>query len=431
MARHHQPPAATGNPLITISMRAAKRLRDGHVWAYRSDVINEAGAAAGAIVDVADERGRGLGSALYSNASVIALRLLARKSLPASPAISQLVPERLRDAIAYRGRMVHNTDAYRIVFSEADGLPGLVIDRYNDLLTLQVLTQAFDREELRSVVLNEITQALQPRAIFERVDARIRELEKLPALQDRLVWPGLAHPVAPNEGATRVGHPHPEQAHEPTTDDLRPTTVFQMNGVRFQFDALAGQKTGAFLDQRENYAAVERYAHGEALDCFCYQGGFSLHLARACSQVAGVDSSRSALEIAEQNAQLNGREIEWLEANAFDLLKDYSAAKRQYDIIVLDPPAFAKNRASVPTALRGYKELNLRALRMLRPGGVLATCSCSHHVSEPDFLQMLASSAADAGRRVRILETRGAALDHPRVATVPETAYLKCVICSV
>jgi 23S rRNA (cytosine1962-C5)-methyltransferase len=204
-----------------------------------------------------------------------------------------------------------------------------------------------------------------------------------------------------------------------------------MNGVRFHFDTLAGQKTGAFLDQRENYAAVEKYAHGEALDCFCYQGGFALHLARVCSGVTGVDSSRPALEVAEQNAQLNEREIEWLEANAFDLLKDYASAGRQYDTIVLDPPAFAKNKASVPTALRGYKEINLRALKMLRPGGILATCSCSHHVSEADFMAMLASAAADSGRLVRVLEHRSAALDHPTIATIPETSYLKCIMCRV
>ena len=209
-----------------------------------------------------------------------------------------------------------------------------------------------------------------------------------------------------------------------------------MNGVRFHYGALGGQKTGAFLDQRENYAAAARYAHGQALDCFTYQGGFALHLARVCDHVAAVDSSRPALEVAEQNEQLNGEhhrsgEIEWTEANAFDLLKDYATAARQYDTIVLDPPAFAKSKRAVDTALRGYKELNLRALKMLRPGGVLVTCSCSFHVSEGEFLEMLGSAAADAGRRVRILEKRGAAIDHPVLLNMPETAYLKCLICQV
>lgn len=402
----------TGNPLITVSSRAAQRLRSGHVWIYRSDIVKGGDAPAGAVVDVVDERSRALGTVLYSNSSVIALRLLTRKPLLASDAITQVIPERLRSAIAYRKKVVSSSDAYRIVFSEADGLPGLMVDRYNDLLTLQALTQAFDREDFRSVVMAELTSALGPRAIFERVDARIRALEKLPPLEDRLLW-------------------HDANGDGPMAGANASKTIFSLNGVRFHFDALAGQKTGAFLDQRENYAAVECYAHGEALDCFCYQGGFTLHLARACSTVTGVDSSRPALEIAEQNAQLNGRNIEWLEANAFDLLKDYAAARGTYDTIVLDPPAFAKNRASVPTALRGYKELNLRALKMLRPGGILATCSCSHHVSEADFMAMLASAAADSGRIVRILERRGAALDHPAVATIPETSYLKCIICSV
>jgi 23S rRNA (cytosine1962-C5)-methyltransferase len=204
--------------------------------------------------------------------------------------------------------------------------------------------------------------------------------------------------------------------------------------VQFHFDGLSGQKTGAFLDQRENYAAAARYAHGAALDVFTYQGGFALHLARVCASVAGVDASRPALEIAEQNEQLNRAqhgcsEIEWIEANAFDLLKDYATAGRQYDTIVLDPPAFAKTKRTVPTALRGYKELNLRALKMLRPGGILVSCSCSFHVSEAEFVGMLGAAAADTGRQVRILEKRGAAMDHPVLLNVPETAYLKCVIC--
>ena len=203
-----------------------------------------------------------------------------------------------------------------------------------------------------------------------------------------------------------------------------------MNGVKFRFAALAGQKTGAFLDQRENYAAAEQYAHGEALDVCCYQGGFALHLARRCERVIGVDSSRPALEVADENAALNQREIEWIEANAFDLLKDYSAA-RKFDTIVLDPPAFAKGKRDLDAAIRGYKEMNLRALKMLRPGGVLVTCSCSYHVSEQDFLQVVADAALDAHRTVRLLEKRGQAKDHPILLTVPETAYLKAVFLQV
>jgi 23S rRNA (cytosine1962-C5)-methyltransferase len=206
-----------------------------------------------------------------------------------------------------------------------------------------------------------------------------------------------------------------------------------MNGLRFQFDALAGQKTGAFLDQRENYSAAERYASGRALDCFTYQGGFALHLNRVCEQVTAVDISRPALETADQNWDLNkdtfkDRDIEWIEANAFDLLRDYADKGEKYDVVVLDPPAFAKSKTSAAKAIGGYKELNLRALKMLRPGGKLITCSCSFHVSESEFVEMLGSAAADAHRPVRILEKRGQSQDHPVLLNVPETHYLKCII---
>jgi 23S rRNA (cytosine1962-C5)-methyltransferase len=199
-------------------------------------------------------------------------------------------------------------------------------------------------------------------------------------------------------------------------------------GVRFYYDGLEGQKTGAFLDQRENYAAAARYAHGEALDAFCYQGGFALHLAARCSTVTGVDSSRPALEVAEKNATQNGRDLEWIEGNAFDLLRDYAAANRRYDAIVLDPPAFAKTKRDLDKALRGYKELNLRAMKMLRPGGILVSCSCSFHVSATDFLNVVADAAQDAHKSLRVVEQRGAAKDHPVLLNVPETSYLQCLM---
>jgi 23S rRNA (cytosine1962-C5)-methyltransferase len=235
----------------------------------------------------------------------------------------------------------------------------------------------------------------------ERVDPRVRQLEEL----------------SPRSSGLLEGE--------------KSSTMFVMNGVQFHFDALEGQKTGAFLDQRENYAAAAHYGRGKALDVFCYQGGFALHLAKRCSHVAGVDSSRPALEVADQNAALNGREIEWIEANAFDLLKDYSSSGHFYDTIVLDPPAFAKSKREMDAAMRGYKELNLRALKMLRPGGFLVTCSCSYHVSQSDFLEMLAASALDARRELRLVEVRGQSKDHPVLLNVPESGYLKCVIASV
>jgi 23S rRNA (cytosine1962-C5)-methyltransferase len=377
-------------------------LQEGHVWVYRSDMVSAAGAAPGTAVSVTDERGKFLGTALYSSASQIAIRMISSHPVDNLPS---LVRERIRAAISYRERVVRNTDAYRVVFSEADFLPGLIVDRYHDLLSVQVLTQAMDAEPVRQVIVCELSQQLKPASIAERVDPRIRELEQLPARPS-----GLIQGEVQNE---------------------KTSTVFSMNGVRFHYEALEGQKTGAFLDQRENYAAAAAYAHGEALDVFCYQGGFALHLAQACAKVTGVDSSRPALEVADRNGTLNGRQIEWIEANAFDLLRGYADAGRRYDTIVLDPPAFAKNKSSLETALRGYKELNLRALKMLRPGGILITCCCSYHVSLAQYLDVVGISARDVHRNLRIVENRGQARDHPILLNVPETEYLKCVIAYV
>jgi 23S rRNA (cytosine1962-C5)-methyltransferase len=388
-----------------VNHRGAARLRGGHLWVYRSDLVPPGEAPAGSLVHVRDERGRHLGSVLYSSASQIAIRLLTGDEIGEAQ-LTTLLRERIAAAVRFREQVARDTDSCRLIFSEADLLPGLILDKYNDVLSMQALTQAFDRQDLRQAVFDAIAEHFPQASVVERVDPHIRELEQLPPRESQLVR------------------------------GERSSTIFTMNGVRFHFDGLGGQKTGAFLDQRENYAAAARYAHGDALDCFTYQGGFALHLARVCTTVAAVDSSRPALEVAERNEQLNRAahrcgEIEWIEANAFDLLKDYATANRQYDTIVLDPPAFAKTKRTVPTALRGYKELNLRALKMLRPGGILVTCSCSFHVSEGEFLAILGSAAADAGRRVRILEERSQSLDHPILLNLPETAYLKCLICQV
>ena len=373
-------------------------MKAGHVWVYRSDIVPAKGVPAGALVRVTDARGKFLGMALYSSSSQIALRMISRDPVADLPA---LVSARIRAAISYRERIVEDSDAYRVVFSEADSLPGLIVDRYGDVVSVQILTQAMDAEPVRSALVETLVEELKPAGIVERVDARIRELEQLPTRKSGLLWG--------------------EQS----------SSVIAMNGVRFHYDGLEGQKTGAFLDQRENYAAAAQYAHGEALDVFCYQGGFALHLAAKCARVTGVESSLPALEMADKNAVLNGRDVEWIEGNAFDLMKDYAAEKRQYDTVVLDPPAFAKSKHDLENAMRGYKELNLRALKMLRPGGVLVTCSCSFHVSSQAFLEMVAEAALDAHRFVRLLESRGQAKDHPAVLGVPETGYLKSVIVSV
>jgi len=396
-------PAKSDLPKLKISPRGIARLKSGHVWVYRSDLLSSDEMAPGSLVTVTDQRGKRFGTALYSSSSQIAVRMLSHETVPD---LAALLRHRISDAIAYRKNVVRDTDAYRVIFSEADFLPGLIVDRYNEILTLQILTQAMDGNPVRETVISELVKQLSPASVIERVDPRVRELETLPPRNS-----GLLH-------------------------GEKTTTTFTMNGVRFHYDALEGQKTGAFLDQRENYAVTAQYAHGEVLDVFCYQGGFALHLAAKCKQVTGVDSSRPALEIADQNAALNkdllrGKEIEWIEANAFDLLKDYSSSNRLYDTIVLDPPAFGKTKRDLDAALRGYKELNLRALKMLRSGGILVTCSCSYHVSESSFLEMLGAAAIDAHRNVRLLEVRGQAKDHPVLLNVPETGYLKCVISTV
>jgi 23S rRNA (cytosine1962-C5)-methyltransferase len=393
-----------GLPLVTISHRGAERLRGGHVWVYRSEIAAADGVSPGALVSVAEQgsagsaHGRRLGSAFYSSSSEITLRMISRRPVGD---LESLIRERIRAAIAYRERFVANSNAYRVIFSEGDFLPGLILDRYNDMISFQVLTQALDSEAMRQVVISETSKALNPAAVVERVDARVRKLEQLPERSSSVLL------------GEKTG------------------TQFLMNGLAFWFEALGTQKTGAYLDQRENYAAAARYARGNALDVFCYQGGFALHLAPRCDQVTGVDRSRPALELAEQNARLNRSEIEWIEANAFDLLRDYSEAGRQYDCIVLDPPAFARSKRDLPSALAGYKELNLRAIRMLRPGGILVTCSCSYHVGATDLIATLLSAAQDSHRIIRILENRGAAKDHPSVLGIPETAYLKCLIALV
>jgi 23S rRNA (cytosine1962-C5)-methyltransferase len=422
-------PANSAGPYVVIvSRRGADRIRAGHVWVYRSDVIEAEAVPPGALVTVQEVGGRPphprtLGSAFYSTASEIAIRLISPKP---TDNVHQLVRERVRSAIAYRERFVEDTNAYRVVFSEGDFLPGLIADRYNDVLSFQVLTQAMDSPEMRETLVAELRRAFDPAIMVERVDARVRQLEQLPERENEVVF---------LDARRRGGAPDSRQSHggaagapdrQRQGSALR--TEFSMNGVRFLFDPLAGQKTGAFLDQRENYAAAAGYARGEALDVFSYQGGFALHLARVSDKVTGIDSSRPALEAAEQNAKLNGREIEWIEANAFDLLRDYSDAGRHYDTIVLDPPAFAKSRRDAPAALRAYKELNLRALKMLRPGGILVTCSCSYHVSTSDLLEAVMSASVDSHRNLRLLENRGQSKDHPSVLGIPETAYLKCLI---
>jgi 23S rRNA (cytosine1962-C5)-methyltransferase len=413
-----------------ISRRAADRLRAGHLWVYASDIESialPAGEAAPALVPVADGRGLLLGTALFSPTSQIALRLVAREQLDEA-AWLRLLEERLEKAIARRlplldSREGGRNDACRLCFSEADELPGLVADKYGDLVVVQLLSKGLDHGVVRKTCVRVLRERVEPAAIFERPDPRIRELE------------GLGAPaVAPLWAADKK---------EPPT-----SAQFHLNGLAFHYDVNSGQKTGAFLDQRANYAAAEQWVErlgaesrklggrdGRALDVFCYQGGFALHLARVCRQVTGIDASRASLEVAEKNLTANRKQlsaaVDWIEADAFAILRDWSDAGERFDTIVLDPPAFAKSKRAVEGALRGYKELNLRALKMLRAGGLLVTCSCSHHVGWTDLEAAVAAAAADAGRRVRLLERRGAAPDHPVILNLPETEYLKCLLLEV
>lgn len=399
-------------PGAVISRRAADRIRDGHVWVYASDV-EQLEADGQPLVTVVDGRGIPLGTALYSAASQIALRMVSTEILKQEQWLTLLAP-RLRASIGRRREMMPTdaaqNDAMRLCFSEGDALPGIVIDKYGELLIVQLLAAGLDRPDVREAVIGVLRDELKPETIVERPDPRIRELEQLAA-------PSL----------------EPLYARDAAKPLLQ--TQFLLNGLKFHYDSSAGQKTGAFLDQGRNYAAAERYARGEALDVCTYQGGFALHLARQCSKVTGVDVSRAGLEVAERNveanlSQLKG-EVEWVEANAFELMREWSDAGSQYDTIVLDPPAFAKTKRAAENAVRGYKELTLRALKMLRPGGTLITCSCSHHVPLAEFTQVTASAAVDAGRRVQLLERLGAAPDHPHILSVPETEYLKCLILRV
>jgi 23S rRNA (cytosine1962-C5)-methyltransferase len=405
-------------PAAIITRRAADRLRAGHLWVYSSDVTSliphsdSSEIPPGALVTVADSRGIPLGTALYSSASQLTLRIVSTEAPLIRSVYLDHLRERARTALTLRDELAASSptdNSCRLIFSEADNLPGVVADRYNDLIILQLLTQGTAQDDVRHTLTEVLREHLQPATIVERPDPKIRELEQLA--------PAPSSPL-----------------YSSNPDSPQLTTIFTINGVHFHYDASAGQKTGAFLDQRLNYAAAARYAHGTALDICTYQGGFALHLAQRCERVTGVDASRAALVVADRNLELNPTlqaQVDWIEADAFELLREYEATAQQFDTIVLDPPAFAKSKRAAEGALRGYKELNLRAMKLLRPGGTLVTCSCSHHIALADFTDVVASAASDAARRVQLLETRGAAPDHPAVLTLPETSYLKCLICRV
>jgi 23S rRNA (cytosine1962-C5)-methyltransferase len=391
---------ATARPLtegsVVISPRGVERLRSGHLWVYRSDV-RSARAEPGAVVRLLDERGNFAGRAFYSDKSQISVRLLTREDVPVDRAF---LTARIRRAAAYRDLVVENSDACRLVYSEADLLPSVIIDRYGDYFVLQTLSQASDR--LKGTLVDILVDLFSPKGIVERNDPKVRMLE------------GLEQRVSVLYGEVPGEIPAKE------------------NGVTFVCDLTKGQKTGSFLDQRENHLAARRYASGDVLDCFTYQGGFALTVADRSAHVEGIDMAPAAVEAARRNQQLNSiSNATFREGNTFDLLKEYDEAGRRFQTVILDPPAFAKNRDAVPAARRGYKEINLRALKLLKSGGYLVTCSCSYHITEPLFLQLLAEAANDARKTIVVVERRTQAQDHPILLTMPETHYLKCLIVKV
>jgi 23S rRNA (cytosine1962-C5)-methyltransferase len=378
---------------VVISPRGVDRLRSGHPWVYRSDV-RSANAESGAIVRIIDERKRFHGLAFYSDKSQIAVRLLAREDIPIDRAF---FTGRIRSAAAYRKLVVENTEAFRLIFGESDLLPSFVVDRYGDYLVVQALAQSTER--LKTLLVEILVEMFSPKGILERNDPRVRLLE---GLEQRV---GVVHGEIPEE------------------------VLAQENGITFAYDLRKGQKTGSFLDQRENHSAARRYASGEVLDCFSYNGGFALTVAGACEHVEATDMAPAAIEAARRNQKLNSiSNVTFREGNSFDILKEYDEAGRRFQMVILDPPAFAKTRDNVEAAERGYKEINLRALKILKPGGFLVTCSCSYHIPEALFLRVVADAAIDAKRTVAVVERRTQSRDHPILLTVPETLYLKCLI---
>jgi 23S rRNA (cytosine1962-C5)-methyltransferase len=382
---------------VIVSKRGADRVRHGHLWIYRSDVVDTADSQGGAVVSVHDPKGNFVGQAFFSSSSEIALRVLSQTKETVD---REWWRSRIRAAAARRAGLQQTTEACRLIFSEGDLLPSVILDAYGPVLVLQTLSQGSDAVKPQLAEL--LAEEFAPLAIVERNDVNVRKLEGLPLTS------GSLYGEAPDELEVVV------------------------NGLKFVVAPLSGQKTGSFLDQRENHFAVRSIARGRALDCFTFNGGFALNLATVCDHVTGLDISGEAIALARRNASLNNQDhVEFRETNVFDALREMESSGERFDTIVLDPPAFAKNRASVRAAMRGYKEINLRALKLLNPGGILITCSCSYHLSEEAFVGLITEAAIDARRRVQLLAKRTQAGDHPVLLGVPETYYLKCIFVRV
>ena len=378
----------------TVNAKGARRWEQGHPWIYRSDIVKRPDLPAGSVI-VHNERGRALGVALWSPTSEIALRLLDRN--PAASLDESWWRARLAAAIARRQPIASNATAYRLVHGEGDACPSLICDRYDRWLVIQLMSAGI--EHYRDEIVAALTALVEPLGVLARNDVPLRSKEGL---------------------ATEV---------ELLTGQVPREIEVVEHGVRYLAAPWDGQKTGAFLDQRENRIAAAALARGRALDCFSYHGSFAIHLAGLADRVVALDVSADALRRAARNCELNGlTNVELVEANAFEFLKAQQRSRAQFDTIVLDPPAFAKTKASLPSAIRGYKEINLRAMRLLSPGGNLLTASCSFHLTIPLFLEMLRSAAADSGRKVALRALRTQPLDHPGIVNVPETIYLKSAV---
>jgi len=383
----------TRSQVVFISARGEQRLRSGHPWIYRTDIV-DAHATGGDMVTVVGPRDRVLGQALFSDQSQITLRMMTRGDAVAD---DQLLAARIDAAVRFRESLALDATAFRLIHGEADLLPSLVVDRYGDHLVLQTLSQGMDK--LLPAVASHLQERLRPAGILARNDPKVRSLE------------GLERTVAVVSG------------------DVPDSVLVREGPVQYEVDLRHGQKTGLFLDQRENREAAARYASGRLLDAFSYNGGFGLSLAGRCSHIDAIDISADAVARIAANAARNGiAHLHAREANVFDELRRFERAGERYDTIVLDPPAFAKNKAAVPNARAGYKDINLRAMRVLKPGGYLITCSCSYNVSEEMFAEVLHEAAADSQAHMTVVEKRSQGRDHPVLVGVPETHYLKCFV---
>jgi 23S rRNA (cytosine1962-C5)-methyltransferase len=375
-----------------ISKRATERVRAGHLWIYRSD-IRKCLAEGGVIVDLFDMKGKFYGRAFYSDKSQIALRLVTTSDEIID---KEFWRNRIIASIVLREKTVSDTEVCRIVNGEGDGIPSVIIDRYKNVFSIQTLSQGSDK--IKNLLAEILVELLDPVAIIERNEGKVRDLEGLPRQVS----------ILKGEDPGEI--------------------VCLENGLKFYFHPSSGQKTGAFLDQRENRALAGKLSFGSGLDCFCYAGGFALNMAKFCENVEAIDISDAAVELAKRNAELNRiSNVDFIPDNVFDRLKLYDTQKRKFDTIVLDPPAFAKSRAHIDAAVRGYREINLRAMKLLIPGGLLITCSCSQHIDENAFLNILTEAASDANRRAQVIEKRTQSKDHPFLLSMPETYYLKCI----